>query len=324
MNKNNANRQTRVLFLVPALCLAAVAVLLPECSKKPESETAFVATDTLSKTIDTLSETRDTLSASVAFDTLIDKRDGKTYKTVKIGNQIWMAENLNYQPQTCDSWYYNDNDYYWNFGEQACMKENLTYRPPPDTSWCYNDSDFYCDEYGRLYDWETAKTVCPAGWHLPSREEWDSLCHTVGGKRYHIILGDLFDNELLKIKYLPSGRKFFKPYSWENAGKELKTKSGWKWCDNSGCVSLNGTDKYGFSALPGGLRSNNGTFYNIGTLGHWWTATERGADSVYAKYIMYYDVSEDHGSKNHGYSVRCVQDDDAIPPSGKGAADVNP
>jgi len=79
-----------------------------------------------------------------------DKRDGKTYRTVKIGNQTWMAENLNYKT---------------------------------GKSVCYDNEESNCQEYGRLYDWKTALKACPAGWHLPSDAEWTALTDFVGGKK---------------------------------------------------------------------------------------------------------------------------------------------
>ena len=76
-----------------------------------------------------------------------DPRDGQTYKTVKIGKQTWMAENLNYAA---------------------------------DSSWCYKDDPANCKKYGRLYTWEAATKACPAGWHLPTSKEWDELRKALG------------------------------------------------------------------------------------------------------------------------------------------------
>lgn len=78
-----------------------------------------------------------------------DPRDGKTYKTVRIGNQIWMAENLNYVTSS--------------------------------GSWCYDNKTSNCNTYGRLYDWQTARNACPPGWHLPSDAEWKQLTDYLGG-----------------------------------------------------------------------------------------------------------------------------------------------
>jgi len=87
-------------------------------------------------------------------DVFTDPRDGRKYKTVKIGSQIWMAENLNYNTK----------------------------------GKCYKDSDYpneaaNCEKYGRLYFWENAKTSCPIGWHLPSNAEWEILLNYLGGKK---------------------------------------------------------------------------------------------------------------------------------------------
>jgi uncharacterized protein (TIGR02145 family) len=82
-------------------------------------------------------------------DQLYDSRDGKYYKIVKIGNQVWMAENLAF-----------------NYGS-GC--------------WAYDNNLSNVTKYGYLYNWETAKNVCPNGWHLPLKSEFETLLNNVGG-----------------------------------------------------------------------------------------------------------------------------------------------
>jgi uncharacterized protein (TIGR02145 family) len=171
-----------------------------------------------------------------------DSRDGKVYKIVKIGDQVWMAENLNFD----------------------CPK-----------SKCYDNDPKNAEKYGRLYDWETAKKACPSGWRLPSKEEWDGLVDFAGGEN--------------------------------TAGKKLKAESGWN--DDEG-KSGNGTDNYGFSALPGGSGYSDGSFSNVGDGGYWWSATEYNAYNAYYRLMCYDDsnVIRSYGNKSYLYSVRCVQD----------------
>jgi len=88
------------------------------------------------------------MSSAVSYGEIVDPRDGKTYKTVEIDNQTWMAENLNYAS---------------------------------DGSYCYNNEADSCSKYGRLYTWAAARSVCPSGWHLPSSDEWSTLFTAVGG-----------------------------------------------------------------------------------------------------------------------------------------------
>jgi uncharacterized protein (TIGR02145 family) len=167
-----------------------------------------------------------------------DTRDGKVYKTVKIGTQTWLAENLNYEAEG---------------------------------SKCYDNNPANGQKYSRLYDWETAKKACPPGWHLPSDKEWQELVNSAGGDKI--------------------------------AGEELKAKSGW---NSNG----NGTDDYGFAALPGGDGDSNGYFNDVGDYGVWWSSSEDGSDYAYSRRMVYNieDVYYDNYRKSYLFSVRCVKD----------------
>ena len=133
--------------------------------------------------------------SSVMKDSVIDSRDGQTYKTVTIGKQTWMAENLNYDVQG---------------------------------SYCYLDSVDYCSNYGRFYPWNLTKDVCPAGFHLPSKSEWETLIKSAGGEEYAYTL--------LKSRVGPIDEYI----AWLGEGTAV------------------GRDDYGFSALPIGCRSSDG------------------------------------------------------------------
>jgi len=163
-------------------------------------------------------------------------------------------------------------------GEQTWMVENLN-RETPD-SWCYYNSADSCNKYGRLYTWAAAKTACPNGWHLPTRDEWGTLAKAAGGTGTY---GD-----------------------GGTAGTKLKSTSGWY--DNG-----NGTDSLGFSALPGGARSFDGYFSRIGDGGLWWTATEYGIGiNAYYRYMSYEQecVRENFDAKKeNAFLVRCLEDD---------------
>jgi uncharacterized protein (TIGR02145 family) len=113
--------------------------------------------------------------------------------------------------------------------------------------------------------------VCPTGWHIPSDAEWTTLTGYVGGS--------------------------------STAGTKLKATSGWN-------ESGNGTDAYGFSALPGGGGYSNGDFYGVGNNGYWWSSTENFASYAYRRYMdyNYASVYRDGYGKSILYSVRCVQD----------------
>ena len=188
------------------------------------------------------SQFRPSVVSDISDGMLTDSRDGKKYKVVKIGNQTWMAENLNYDASG---------------------------------SKCYKNKPANCTKYGRLYNWATARAACPSGWYLPSNGEYEVLDKVVGEEKV--------------------------------AGRKLKAKSGWN--KQLFIISGNGTDDYGFSALPGGYGSSDGSFFDVGDSGYWWSATESSANIAYYRYMSYINVNVYRGSgnKSYLYSVRCAQ-----------------
>jgi uncharacterized protein (TIGR02145 family) len=189
----------------------------------------------------------------IEYGELHDSRDGQTYRTVVIGSQTWMAENLNYETEN-GSWCYEDTP--------AGMSSPLS-------------GTQGCDLYGRLYDWNTATTVCPSGWHLPSDAEWDILAEAVGGSL--------------------------------TAGTKLKAKTGWF----SNNYYIAGTDDYGFSALPGGGRDySDSDFSDAGYGGIWWSSTETSGSRADSWVLSGSSerLRQDAENKVHAFSVRCVKD----------------
>ncbi|MCL1967665.1 MAG: hypothetical protein FWF67_07250 [Fibromonadales bacterium] len=210
---------------------------------------------------------------------------GQTYKTVEIGKQIWMAENLNFDRQG-NGW-----------------------------SVCYKEEFPYCEKYGRLYDWATAmdlpykcnnvyskddkdcniksyQGICPCGWHIPTSAEWDTLYRRI-------------DN----IKGTNS------PYSSPTAGKYLKATGVWESYEGKPGI---GEDKFCFSALPGGGGfPANENFYYVGYNGFWWSASENpkgGGKHAYNQFMASNSdgaqggVTYGDGVKTNLLSVRCVKD----------------
>ncbi len=212
----------------------------------------------------------------IEYGTLTDARDNKVYRTVEIGTQTWMAENLNYYDE-----------------------ENMSVK---DKSWCFGKSDnkdsSTCGVVGRLYTWAAVidsvklatdadnpqdcgfhKTctlpakvqgICPTGWHLPSKSEWNALVSAAG---YNM-----------------------------KAGKILKSQTGW-W--NNG----NGTDAFGFAALPAG--SYNGvSFGEEGSYAYFWSTTEYDTERAYRLYLNGNNEGANLNNvhKNFTSSVRCVKD----------------
>ena len=213
------------------------------------------------------------------FGTLLDERDQKTYKTVVIGGQTWMAENLNYvdsinYPSMLErNWCYTINNRCWG------QSRLYTWAAAIDSVGTFSNKGKNCGYGVSCFPSSPVRGICPKGWHLPDTTEWKNLILDVGGKSI--------------------------------AGKMLKTASGWDDYDgNSG----NGTDDYGFSAWPDGSYSPvyDGIFEGIWKYTRFWSSTGRaGPSHAYALSLSYSSDEANYANmtvKNHGYSVRCVKD----------------
>jgi len=220
--------------------LSSSSSITPSSSAFASSSSYFVTSSSSKASSSSVTPSSSSLSGTNG--TFTDSRDSKTYKWVKIGSQVWMAENLNY----------NVNG-----------------------SKCYNDSDANCKTYGRLYKWATAKGNCPLGWHLPSYDELYVLETYIEDDKNCIFC----------------------------AGKHLKAKSEW--------IINNGSDSYGFSALPGGSFGYlNDTFGDVNYSGTWWSASDSDSNNAYCWHIYFNSdlMNYEYDYKTILYSVRCLKD----------------
>ncbi len=205
-----------------------------------------------------------------------DFRDANVYGYVVIGEQTWMAENLNfdYNEGTAKSYCYDDNAdscavygrlYTWSAAMDSAARFS------EDGKGCgFSSADLLCDQ-----SHETVRGVCPEGWHLSSDEEWNTLVayvadNTTGGKDF--------------------------------VGYALKSASGW---DNDG----NGSDAFGFGAIPGGVYGSN-SFYGRGTLAYYWSSSQCSPENsrVFWLYHNYAYLNISEFGKLNAYSIRCVKD----------------
>jgi len=204
---------------------------------------------------------------------------GQTYRTVIIGSQIWMAENLNHVVKD------SVIDYCSNV-IQKCFYKTI------DKAKCLEDKPANCTRFGRLYDWDTALDVCPEGWHLPSDADWNVLMKFVNPS--------CSDNS-----------------DCNKAGTKLKATRIWDTYRSSQEKGIPiGEDFYGFTALPSTSEtSNNNTYYRMG---YWWSSSEGGAyRSAYGRQMYAYEeqVRYYNNAKTTLQSVRCLKNGSFTPSS---------
>jgi len=202
---------------------------------------------------------------------------GNSYRTIKIGTQVWMTENLKTTK-------YNNGIEIPNITTDS-LWVNLN-----SGAFCWYNNDLsFKNKYGALYNWFAVNTgnLCPVGWHVPTDEEWKILEGSVDSQ---FSVGDTIWNR-----------------NWNrgfDVGRRLMATSGW---DSDG----NGTNDFNFSALPGGERlKRNGRFFISDTNGFWWSSTEYDESSAMYRSLLYsveYMFRFYH-PKGFGFSVRCIKD----------------
>ncbi len=195
--------------------------------------------------------------------------EGNSYKTVYIGTQQWMAENLKTSK-------YNDGTTIPNVTDNT-QWSNLT-----TGAWVYYDNNEPDNNrFGKLYNWYAVssttngnKNVCPLGWHVPLDTEWTVLTDYLGGASV--------------------------------AGGKMKEVGTINW--NS--PNADATNVSLYSALPGGIRSLDNSFYNVGNTGYWWSSSESNTNDAWFRYLGLYsgDTGINSTIKKHGLSIRCLKD----------------
>ena len=264
-NQNNlyVNNDDGMVF-APVRCVKNTSRMAIASSLSDDKKKLRLSDDNVSKD--------DFLNPLIEYDSLVDTRDGQVYKTMRLGTQVWMSQNLNY-------------------ADSAKTPSLLS------NSWCYDDDEKFCKVGGRLYTWAAAidsvklatdkdnpqncglgtlcefsdkiRGICPEGWRLPNNSDWQSLIRKFGDRSI--------------------------------AGANLKSTVGWS--------AKNGTDDYGFTALPIGRKTAE-SYRNLGTETGFWSVTHSDEEFAYA---MQMDYTSDIGffftySKNNGFSVRCLKD----------------
>ena len=221
---------------------------------------------------------------SVCSGNLTDSRDGKIYATVQIGNQCWMAGNLNVGTRID------------GVTEQTSGSDNQN---TSIQKYCYGNDTVNCNIYGGFYQWDEMMAygtsvstngpgpqgICPAGWHIPTDNEWKCLEMNLG----------MLQTEADKTALLGT----------DEGGKLKKTGTTYWTSPNTGA-----TNSSGFTALPGGYRYSLGSFHGVGDFGCFWFATEASDANAWNR-CLYYNgaqVVRYNVSKKVGYTVRCVKD----------------
>jgi uncharacterized protein (TIGR02145 family) len=218
-------------------------------------------------------------------ETTVTDADGNVYRTVRIGNQVWTAENLRTTK-------YND-------GSPVALDTSTTnWNGAATPNYCFPDNSTDQDsirKYGAYYNWQVvspgnSRKIAPQGWHVPSDAEWDSL----------------------ESFLIANGRNWDGATTGDRIAKALAAETDWRADTTAGAVGndLTKNNQSGFSALPGGCRGNTGRFGPRGDFDYWWSATEADSAHAWGRDLYYNHDYLNRGShyKSCGFSVRLVRD----------------
>jgi len=252
---------------------------------KPTSIEGYGITDAATKTY--VDEIKQEIKLEMYAEMGVEDADGNSYKAVKIGSQVWMAENLKTTK-------YNDGTGISNVTDDAEWNGLTT----DAYCWYNNDAVTYKDDYGALYNWFSVNTgkLCPSGWHVPTDSEW------------HILALAIDPDAVVGDTETPLGGK-------------LKETGTLHWASPNGGA----TNESGFTALPGGTREDNITggydpssnFEGLTIGGCWWTSTEYSSNIAWYRNLGNVNgtlarLAGTNQSKRFGYSVRCIKGDPSL------------
>jgi len=203
--------------------------------------------------------------------------EGRVYKTIKIGNQWWMAEDLKVTK--------------YRNGNSIIQVTSDTIQWQTDTTGAYCDITNNQIVIGKFYNWfalNNSNQIAPAGWHIPTDEEWKEMEKFIG---------------MSQLEADKTG------WRGSHEGEKLKSEGYQNWSEHQ---NVWGTNESGFTGLAQGCRLFN---FKAGTpgffsTGFWWSATTNANNDAYYRYLDYKTstVFRSHCLKNYGFSVRCVKD----------------
>jgi uncharacterized protein (TIGR02145 family) len=276
----------KLVFVLLVILIASCGNNSEQLNKiQSELDSIKITNQNLSKKLDSITiDKSDTAKNKISADKSIKASsretvtdyDGNVYSTVKIGNQVWMKENLK-------TTHYRDGSPIPNVTDNNAWKNLKT------GAYCnYNNNPSYGSIYGRLYNWYAVidnRGLAPKGWHVPKDAELKTLEMTLG---------------------IPQTEADWAGWRGKNKGGKLKETGTTHWnSPNTGA-----TNSSDFTALPGGCRDIGGIFNDVVSYGDWWSSSEYNTGTAWHREMGCNNsaISRSYIYKAYGCSVRCIKD----------------